>query len=86
MRLADGERQRAPLRGNSDAIGDGLTERIEPFVHGGSRHASIKRIGDLGALTGIERPQAIDPYFEIAGLRGDFAGDFRSVAFILSRH
>ncbi len=86
MRLADGERQRAPLRGNLDAIRDGLTERIEPFVHRGSRHASIKRIGDLGALTGIERPQAVDPYFEIARLRGDFAGDFRSVAFILSRH
>ena len=56
MRLADGKRQCAPLRGNLDAIRDGATECGEPFVHCGSRHASIERIGDLGALTGIERP------------------------------
>ena len=83
MRLADGKRQRAPLRGNLDAIRDGSIERVEPFVHGGSHHAAIERIGDFVAFAGIERPQFLDSDFQIAGLRADLAGDFRSVAFVL---
>ena len=79
MRLADGKRERAPLRGNPDAFGNRLIERVQPLVHGGLRYR------DLVAFARIERAQAVDPGLQIVGLRCNLTGDFRPLAFVLDR-
>ena len=80
MDFPDRERQRAPLRGNLDTLGDRQVERVEPLDHGGARHF------DLVVLAGIELAQSSDPLAEYLRLRGDIAGDLVTAVFVRRRH
>ena len=50
MEFADGTRERAPLRGYLDPLGNSLVECIEALVQRGSRYFNFV------VLAGVERP------------------------------
>ena len=80
MVSSDGERQSSPLRGEFDALGDGLTERRQPLAHSRARHF------DLAVLAGVEITQPLNPSVQHLDLAGDAKGDFSPLAFFLGSH
>lgn len=77
--LADGNRQRAPLRGDLDTLANRSIERIEPILHGTLRDR------DFVTLAGIERPHALDPGLQMLGLHRDLIDDLRPLVVVLDR-
>jgi hypothetical protein len=80
MGLSDREGHRLPLLRDGDTLGHGLIECIDPLDH---RNLCCV---DLRAPAGVQRPQALDPRYEITSLLGDLLGYLGTTGLVLDRH